>query len=374
MKIGIFIKNYAIGKKFSKSGVPNKSGAEFHCENHAKLLTEHGDSVYIMTKKTYFKTKAREFIDNIDVCRLRAPFRWLEIGIRLFTTHRNTECFYIVGVPKFAVWAILWAQYFKRPTTLVLTGKSEIFSRTDSWRYKILSSCSRYIAISEEIKQGLITKANIKPNNIFVLPQGVDTSRFVPVTAEGKRDLRIKYNLPEDSPVVLFCARIVINKGIDTMLEAWRIIHEEQPNAKLVVVGGGEHELVNEIAICSKELDNSIIQFGEVDKPDEFYRLADVYFFPSRFEGLPTTVMEALSSGLPCVTSDIGGCRDLVIPSKAGVLVDSENYEDFARVIIEVLNNETYRLQLSKFGREYAVSSLDCRQLLPRLRSILQGN
>lgn len=65
MKIGIFIKNFAVGKQFDKSGVPNKSGAEFHGENHAKLLLEYGDDVYIMTKKTYFFTKGRELINGI---------------------------------------------------------------------------------------------------------------------------------------------------------------------------------------------------------------------------------------------------------------------------------------------------------------------
>lgn len=104
MKIGIFIKNFAVGKQFDKSGVPNKSGAEFHGENHAKLLLEYGDDVYIMTKKTYFFTKGRELINGIDVCRLHAPFRWLEIFFRLCTTHKNTDCFYIIGTPKFSVW------------------------------------------------------------------------------------------------------------------------------------------------------------------------------------------------------------------------------------------------------------------------------
>lgn len=74
MKIGIFIKNYAVGTRFDKSGVPNKSGAEFHAENHAKLLIEEGNSVYVMTKKNRLETKGRECIDNIDVVRLHDPF------------------------------------------------------------------------------------------------------------------------------------------------------------------------------------------------------------------------------------------------------------------------------------------------------------
>ena len=50
MKIGIIIKNYAVGEIFDKSGMPNKSGAEFHAENHGKLFIEKGHTVYLMTK------------------------------------------------------------------------------------------------------------------------------------------------------------------------------------------------------------------------------------------------------------------------------------------------------------------------------------
>ena len=128
MKIGIIIKNFAVGKQFDKSGVPNKSGAEFHAENHALLFKENGNSVYIMTKKTYFFTKGRELFNGIDLVRLHDPFRWLEIFIRMFTTHKNTDAFYIIGTPKFAVWIILYAQFMKIPVTLSLTSKVEIFS------------------------------------------------------------------------------------------------------------------------------------------------------------------------------------------------------------------------------------------------------
>ena len=78
MKIGIIIKNYAVGEVFDKSGMPNKCGAEFHAENHGKLFAEKGNSVYIMTKKSHLLTRGRETLNGIDVVRLHAPFRWLE--------------------------------------------------------------------------------------------------------------------------------------------------------------------------------------------------------------------------------------------------------------------------------------------------------
>ena len=93
MKICLLVKDFAVGKKFDKNGLPNKSGAEFHAENHALQLIKLGNEVTIMAKKRYFFTKAREKLDGIDLVRLHAPFRWLEIIFRLLTTHRDVDAF-----------------------------------------------------------------------------------------------------------------------------------------------------------------------------------------------------------------------------------------------------------------------------------------
>ena len=375
MKIGIFIKNYAVGTRFDKSGVPNKSGAEFHAENHAKLLIEDGNSVYVMTKKNRLETKGRERIDNIDVVRLHDPFRWLECAIRLFSSHSNTDCIYILGTPKFSVWTILIAKYIQHiPTTLVLTSKVEIFDSSKGWRNKIFGQCDQYIAISQEIAQGLQEKVGIEKGKIHVLPQGVDTvNRFYPVNSDKKRKLRETYKLPEGCPIILFCARIVPNKGIKVMLQAWKIVHKQVPEAKLLVVGGGLKELVSEIKIAGKQEDNSIIVTGEVDKTDDYYKMSDLYFFPSEFEGLSTTLMEAISSGLPCVASKIGGNEDLVLPSKSGVLVDKFDYQTFAKEIIRLLRDPKQRAICGESGRAYATSHLDCHKLLKTLENILSN-
>lgn len=109
------------------------------------------------------ETKGRERIDNIDVVRLHDPFRWLECAIRLFSSHSGTDCIYVLGTPKFSVWAILIAKYIKHiPTTLVLTSKVEIFDSSSGWRNKIFAQCDQYIAISQEIAQGLQEKVGIE--------------------------------------------------------------------------------------------------------------------------------------------------------------------------------------------------------------------
>lgn len=372
MKIGIFIKNYAIGKKFDKSGVPNKSGAEFHAENHAKILHAKGNQVYIMTKKTYFFTKAREFFDGIDLVRLHAPIRWLEIFIRLLTTHKKTDAFYILGVPKFSVWVILFAKFVKKPVTLSLTSKVEVFDVTSNWRNKIFGKCDNYIAISNEIAEGLKKKSNISEDKISILPQGVDTkNRYYPVSSKEKLRLREKYNLDKEKKILLFCARVVPNKGTDTLISAWKIIHEKCADMVLLIVGGGFNELLDELRSVSAELDNSIIVIGEVPKTEPYYQLSDMYILPSWFEGLSTSVMEAMSCGLPCIGSKIGGIEDLIAPANGGILVDTMDYQGFAKAVLDITNDEVLYKKFSSNAREYAVNNLDCDYLVDELSKVL---
>ena len=127
MHVALFVKDFAVGEKFSKNGLPTKSGAEFHAENHALQLIKRGHRVSIFAKKRHFFTKSRENLNGIDLVRLHAPVRWLEILLRLFMTHRSIDVFYILGVSKFSVWAILYAKLFHKPVTMALTGKAEIF-------------------------------------------------------------------------------------------------------------------------------------------------------------------------------------------------------------------------------------------------------
>lgn len=374
MKIGIIIKNFAVGKQFDKSGVPNKSGAEFHAENHALLFKENGDSVYVMTKKTYFFTKGRELFNGIDLVRLHDPFRWLEIFIRMFTTHKNTDAFYIIGTPKFAVWIILYAQFMKIPVTLSLTSKVEIFSSQNGWRNKIFAKCNNYIAISKEIKRGLIETTSIEENKIYLLPQGIDTeNRFYPVDFEQKMNLRINYNIPANKTVVLFCARVVENKGIETLKETWEKVYYTNKDMILLVVGGGVTKLLNELKELSLQLENSIIITGEVPKTEEYYQLSDIYILPSWYEGLSTSTMEALSCGLPCIGSDIGGINDLIIHGENGYLAKVKNSDEFAEYVLRLKNNEEMRKEFSRKARLNAEKYLDSHKLFSELNRIIKN-
>lgn len=374
MNICLLIKDFAVGKKFLPDGRPTKSGAEIHGENHALQLIKLGHRVTIFTKKRFFFTKARENLNNgIDLVRLHPPFRWLEIFLRLLTTHNDIDAFYIIGTPKFSVWAILFAKIFKKPVTLALTGKAEIFDAQNGWRNKILATCTNYVATTKEIRDGFISNGKISPEKILILPHGIDTKKFPQSDESARRKLKISHGVDPNQKILLFCARIVKDKGVDTLQNVWKILHKQFPDAILFVVGGGLNHLLDELRNLSAELDNSIKVIGEVDNPAEFYRLADVYIFPSRHEGLPTSLLEAMSSGLPAVTSDIGGCEDVIFNDVNGFRVNSEDAAAFAEKISILFTDDERRKLFGSRAAKLIRDTCDFSIVVPKLAKIISS-
>ncbi len=372
MNICLLIKDFAVGKKFLPDGRPTKSGAEIHGENHALQLIKLGHRVTLMTKKRFFFTAAREDLNGIDLVRLHPPLRWLEIFLRLLTTHRDIDAFYIIGTPKFAVWAILFANFFNKPVTLALTGKAEIFS-ANSWRNKILAKCTHYVATTKEIRDGFIERGGIAPEKISILPHGIDTAKYPESNSARRRELKIAHGIDPNQKVLLFCARVVKDKGVDTLQDVWKILHKKFPDALLFVVGGGINELLDELRQLSTTLDDSIKVIGEVDAPQEFYQLADVYIFPSRHEGLPTSLLEAMASGLPAVTSDIGGCEDVIQNDVNGYRVYSEDAAAFAEKVSLLFNDEPRRRIFGNRAAELIRETCDFATVIPKLAEIISG-
>lgn len=354
MNIVLLIKDFAIGKKFDKSGMPNQSGGERHGLNHAKELIRLGHHVTIMTKKKYWFTKVRETYDSgIDLIRLHGSIRWFEVFLRLLTTHRKTDAFYIIGRPKFAVWAILFAKLTGKPVTLALTGKAEIFGNNKSFREKLFASCDNYIATTHEIKESFIKDAHIDQKKISVIPHGIDTKMYPFISYEDRCIAKQQADLDSVIPNLLFCARVAPNKGILIALEVWKQIYKHYPDSKFYIVGGGDNTLLDEARRVSEHCNNSIIVVGEVDDVTPYHRLSDVYIFPSEHEGLPTSLLEAMSSGLATVCSDIGGNNDLIFDDVTGYRVPVKDVNAYVEKISKLFDDINLREKMGRCSSKY---------------------
>ena len=123
--------------------------------------------------------------------------------------------------------------------------------------------------------------------------------------------------------------------------------------------------------MLSEECDQSVVVTGEVNNPRDYYQISDIYIFPSHHEGLPTTLMEAMSCGLPSVVSDIGGCRDLIIQNESGYLIPVNDEEGFYQSTRELFLNQEKRHCFGKNASKYVHDNCDYKKVITILEEIL---
>ena len=183
---------------------------------------------------------------------------------------------------------------------------------------------ARFVFLSHQLRRQYQQRWPLHPGQVAVIPNGVDLARFRALTDPAERlDLRTHHGFSARQKLVLFVGGIMERKGVDILLEAWNEVQRHQPDAVLLVLGSQAGRISHERAGFKQELqdylhriDNlrarlndpgSVHFLGEVADPAPYYRMADAFAFPSRREGLPNAVLEAMASGLPCLVANFDG-------------------------------------------------------------------
>ena len=234
------------------------------------------------------------------------------------------------------------------------------------WVLRQLRNSSKVIVLSEEIEQEAHA-LGVPPDAITRLPNGVDTDRFTPLTAEQRTSLRTEKRLEEEEQVLLFSGRLVHRKGLDLVLDSWPAISTAYPGAHLWILGNGtnQEEAVEgklKQRVLTEELPH-IHWLGETREPESFLQSADVFVFPSRREGFSNTLLEAMACALPTVASNIGGNTDVMIDGANGLLFPSDNADLLEEKLLSLLGSEDERKRLEEQAREdvirdYSIASI----------------
>lgn len=214
-----------------------------------------------------------------------------------------------------------------------------------------------YVSIGESNRQIVIDKWGIPENKIRLIHNAVDTDELRP--PEGPMGER--FGFPENCLVVGSAGRLSREKGYDVLIDAAKIVVEKDPDVRFIIAGIGPLKQDLEHKIHSLHLDDKFLLPGSRDDMPEFYRSLDLFAMSSRYEGLPMCLLEAMSSGRPCVVTDIGGCRDLVENGKEGLIVPPENAGALAAAVLNLLADPQKRKSFSTAARNRVmrVASLD---------------
>ncbi|KYZ76405.1 hypothetical protein AXX12_08200 [Anaerosporomusa subterranea] len=335
------------------------TGADLQATTQARGLADNGLSLTIIAKRNSSNSKRHEMIDGVEVYRIGPKGTYLAWIIYILCKNKSKlDVVHIHGQHIAGAVAIITSKLLSIPTVLKITiggrtrarmGIDKLFPK---WlrvfrriMNKISSLASAYLAISDEISQELI-ESGFHPDRIFRIANGVDRQRFYKIAPSDIYDARKELGLPTDKKIVLYSSRLVFRKGFDLVLSAWPEITKRDPNAQLVVIGNGEREMENALARLSKSNEGSITYVGSVNNPAPYLAVCDAFVFPSRKEGLPNALLEAMACGCACAASDIGGSRDIMIHEKTGLLFPSGDAKVLAESVLRLLSDAAMAGQL----------------------------
>ncbi|MFE7959062.1 glycosyltransferase family 4 protein [Streptomyces sp. NPDC057413] len=209
------------------------------------------------------------------------------------------------------------------------------------------------------------------------LPPGVDEKTFHP--ASGGDQVRARLGLT-DRPVVVCVSRLVPRKGQDTLIEAMPRILAAEPDAVLLIVGGGPYEKDLRRLAAEKGVADSVRFTGAVpwsDLPAHF-GAGDVFAMPCRtrrggldVEGLGIVYLEASATGLPVVAGDSGGAPDAVLDGETGWVVRGGSPEEAAERIVALLGDAELRRRMGERGRRWIEEKWRWDLLAERLEELL---
>jgi glycosyltransferase involved in cell wall biosynthesis len=201
------------------------------------------------------------------------------------------------------------------------------------------------------------------PVPVSVIPNGVDTAFFHP----GTRDRQ------EEETRILYVGRLHELKNIDRLLEAFALLRKDGRSASLDVVGDGPERARLASMADALGVAADVRWHGWCEKQElaALYRRATCLVNPSRYEGMPNTVLEAMASGLPVVASNVGGNNDLVTDGRNGFLFELADPPDLHRSLAKLLDDLPRARTMGTTGREMAVRNYSWTSVAERYVALL---
>lgn len=237
--------------------------------------------------------------------------------------------------------------------------KRRILMMTD-W---LTCACATHVipegqGVLNDLKNGGITKKPMKVLG-YGNVRGVDMEFWNEKNADADKMEHIK---DTDKFTFLFVGRIVRDKGINELVEAFMRVREGR-NVRLLLVGQYEDNLdpVSEETRMRIEKCEDIVYAGPQYGRDllAYYAVSDSFVFPSYREGFPNTVLEAGAMGLPSIVTDINGSREIIKDGKNGMIIPPKSVETLAEAMLRMVEDKTMRKQMAENAREMIVSRFE---------------
>lgn len=230
---------------------------------------------------------------------------------------------------------------------------------------KVTYTCATHIyPNSHGLKEIIIQEQFCKPNKLKVLgngsSNGINTAYFNPdiFSAQQNKDLKNSLGIQPEDFVFVFVGRLVGDKGINELAQAFKKISSEAERVKLVLVGSFESELDALAPDTLQEItaNNAIIAVGFQKDVRPYLAISDCLVFPSYREGFPNVVMQAGAMRLPSIVTNINGCNEIIREGENGTIIPVKNTDALYGAMRKMMEDHNFRTQLQQKARPMIVS------------------
>ena len=211
------------------------------------------------------------------------------------------------------LYAALWTLKNRKPLVVTIhTTPQKAFSNLVEkvLRFRMKFGGCRLVAVSEENKRLADQYFKLKVPCEFV-NNGVDLKRF--------------YHKEHESFTFINVARQDDNKNQKMLIEAFKKVHEIYKDTKLILVGDGPNHEMLQVLCAELGMQDDVLFTGNIANVEDYYAISDVYVQTSQREALPMSILEAMAAGLPIISTNVGGIRDVV--KQNGYLIEDGDYD-----------------------------------------------
>lgn len=214
-----------------------------------------------------------------------------------------------------------------------------------------------------------------------VLPSGIDVERFRPLEDDERRAARRLLAVPEDAELLCGVGGLMHRKGVDIAVDLFLHIAPDRPRLHFAWVGPDAFPDGSHYATFASRMRRRLLAaglagrfhfLGRRNDVETVYGASDLFVLPSRREGLPSVLLEAMASGLGCVVSPLDGASAWALDG-SGVVVEGEDPRRWATEIALLLDDPRRRRQLARAARERAVESFRLERVQQQFETALRG-
>ena len=232
------------------------------------------------------------------------------------------------------------------------------------WLEALLARITDFtLSQSREDVDYVVHRGIISREKIEWIGNGISTSRFTPVWE--RRAVETELGFRENCFRIGATGRLVQGKGFIDLLDAFAEFNQTVPNAELLLIGGNIAQDIHPFQrqfldrVDKLGLQQRVVVTGVTDCVEKHLAVCDIFVLPSYREGVPRSLLEAMSMGLPCIATDIRGAREIIKHGEEGLLFQPKDVPTLARLIDRLCRDSELRTRIARNARALAIAQYD---------------